>query len=321
MDRIRKDIIALFKSEGLAVTIDTNLIEIDFLDVSFNLEMDNFFLIGSRATPLSASILGQTIQFPSSNNCYRGPTDVFRIRHESALKSSEFNYRMKFEAFVENARQNRNSNVIWFNPPNSLNVNTNIGKVFLNLVRKHFPRSHKLSKTFNLNTIKISYSSMSSLKNLIKQQNSKILNKDQDKIQRPCNCRIKETCPLNGKCLHQCMVYKANTTYKEYYRAWEGEFKSRSNNHMQSFRSISNINDTELSKYLLTLKANGPDYHLKWSIKSYTFRYRCGTRRCDLCLTEKIIISLADPKVLLNKRTELISKCRHRSKFILNSVK
>ena len=43
MDRIRKDIIALFKSEGLSITINTNLIETDFLDVSFNLEMDNFF--------------------------------------------------------------------------------------------------------------------------------------------------------------------------------------------------------------------------------------------------------------------------------------
>ena len=43
MDRIRKNIIALFKSEGLSITINTNLIETDFLDVSFNLEMDKFF--------------------------------------------------------------------------------------------------------------------------------------------------------------------------------------------------------------------------------------------------------------------------------------
>ena len=174
---------------------------------------------------------------------------------------------MKFEAPVENARRNRNRKVIWFNPPYSLNVKTNIGKVFLKLVRKHFPRSHKLSKIFNLNTIKISYSSMPNVKNLIKQHNSKILNKDRDKIQRPCNCRIKESCPLNGKCLHQCMVYKAevstNTTYKEYYGASEGEFKSRYNNHRQSFRNISHINDTELSKYLSKLKANGTDCHLK----------------------------------------------------------
>ena len=75
--------------------------------------------------------------------------------YESALKNSGFNYSMKFEAPVENARRNRNRKVIWFNPRYSLNVKTNIGKVFLKLVRKHFPRSHKLSKIFNLNTIKI----------------------------------------------------------------------------------------------------------------------------------------------------------------------
>ena len=121
------------------------------------------------------------------------------------------------------------------------------------------------------------------------------------------------------------MVYKAEvcsyTTYKEYYGAPEGEFKSRYNNHAQSFRNISHINDTELSKYLWTLKANGTDYHLKWSLKSYASRYKCGTRRCNSCLTEKMIIALADSKVFLNKGTELISKCQHRSKFILNSVK
>ena len=37
LDRLRKDIISLFKSEGLSITIDTNLTETDFLDVSLNL--------------------------------------------------------------------------------------------------------------------------------------------------------------------------------------------------------------------------------------------------------------------------------------------
>ena len=40
MDRIKKYIIALLKPQGLSITIDTNLIETDFLDVSFNLKMD-----------------------------------------------------------------------------------------------------------------------------------------------------------------------------------------------------------------------------------------------------------------------------------------
>ena len=37
LDRIRKDIIALFKEEGLSITIETNLIETDFLGVTLNL--------------------------------------------------------------------------------------------------------------------------------------------------------------------------------------------------------------------------------------------------------------------------------------------
>ena len=100
--------------------------------------------------------------------------------------------------------------------------------------------------------IKISYSSMPNIKNLIKLHNSKILNKGRHKTQRPCHFRIKESCPLNGKCIHQCMVYKSevstNTTYKEYYGISKGEFKSRYNNRTQSFRNISHINHTELSK-------------------------------------------------------------------------
>ena len=37
LDRITKNIIVLFKKEGLCITIETNLVETDFLDVTFNL--------------------------------------------------------------------------------------------------------------------------------------------------------------------------------------------------------------------------------------------------------------------------------------------
>ena len=35
LDKMRKNIIALFKNEGLSITIETNLFEMDFLDVAF----------------------------------------------------------------------------------------------------------------------------------------------------------------------------------------------------------------------------------------------------------------------------------------------
>ena len=43
LDRIRKDIIALFKEEGLSITIEANLMETDFLDVTFNLATKKYF--------------------------------------------------------------------------------------------------------------------------------------------------------------------------------------------------------------------------------------------------------------------------------------
>ena len=36
LDRMIKNIISIFKNEGLSIIIETNLIETDFLDVTFN---------------------------------------------------------------------------------------------------------------------------------------------------------------------------------------------------------------------------------------------------------------------------------------------
>lgn len=85
-----------------------------------------------------------------------------------------------------------------------------------------------------------------------------------------------------------------NTTNKEYSGMTEGEFNSRYNNHTRTFRHISHINDMELPKYLWTLRASGRNYLLKWIIKLYASKYKCDTRRCDLCLTTEAVIALAD---------------------------
>ena len=54
-------------------------------------------------------------------------------------------------------KRNRSRNIIWFNPPFSSNVITNVAKLFLNLLNLHFPKSNKLHKIFNRNTVKVSY--------------------------------------------------------------------------------------------------------------------------------------------------------------------
>ena len=119
------------------------------------------------------------------------------------------------------------------------------------------------------------------------------------------------------------MVYEAKiltqNNFKLYYGTCEGEFKSRLYNHTKSF--LDRGNETELPKYIWQPKDESKSYNIRWNIFMYETPYKCGTRRCDLCLTEKYVIARADQEHLLNKRTEIISKCRHRNKYLMKYVK
>ena len=145
------------------------------------------------------------------------------------------------------------------------------------------------------------------MKNLIKQHNARVLKNQEHSEKRSCNCRGKDNCPLDGKCLHKCIVYQANEC-KEYFGTAEGEFKLHYNNHTMSFRHKKCVNDTELSKYFWKLNEENTDYNLQWSIKAYGFLYKCGTRNYD-------------QKKLLNKWKGLVFICTHRNKFLLSSIK
>ena len=80
---------------------------------------------------------------------------------------------------------------------------------------------------------------MSSMSSVIKQLNYKVLSTAEN-IDRLCNCRNKENCPLVSKCLQTCMVYKddviTNNDSHIYYGASDDEFKARYYNHTDSFR-------------------------------------------------------------------------------------
>ena len=165
---------------------------------------------------------------------------------------------------------------------------------------------------------------MSNMSSFIKQHNRNILSSPQNSEKRSCNCRNKNNWPLAGNCFKTCIIYrddviKLNETHL-YYGASDGVFKYRQNNHTNSLRNQDYENKTELSKHIWQLKRNVTEFNLKWKIAAYATPYRCCTRRCDLCLTKKYIIARAKKNNLLNKRTELISKCRHRNKYIFANI-
>ena len=119
--------------------------------------------------------------------------------------------------------------------------------------------------------------------------------------------------PLDGKCLVECIVYDAavftaNQT-KIYFGLAEDDFKSRYNNRTLSFPSKGYKHRNDLSNYIWSLKDSNTEFSLKWRIKTKAVPYKWGSRKCDLCLAEKVAIARYEEVGLLNKRTELLSKC------------
>ncbi len=54
------------------------------------------------------------------------------------------------------------------------------------------------------------------------------------------------------------------------------------------------------------MKDAGKEHKISWSIRAKTGVYTAGAKFCDVCLTEKTHILLADPKESLNIRTEIL---------------
>ena len=69
------------------------------------------------------------------------------------------------------------------------------------------------------------------------------------------------------------------------------------------------------------LKNHGFSNNLSSEIHKKASAYQCGSKRCDIFLSEKVSIICSDLDTLFNKRTALICKCHHRSKFLLVKAK
>ena len=110
-----------------------------------------------------------------------------------------------------------------------------------------------------------------------------------------------------------------NTT-ETYVGLTENEFKTRYRNHTSSFRHTKHRHSTELSKYIWTLKDGNIEHNISWKILSTSRAYNRSSKRCNLCIKEKFFIICRPHLATLNKRNELVSACRHRTKALLIST-
>ena len=186
LEKIKKKICKTFKDNGLNITIETNLHSTKYLDVTFNLKTGKYYpyrkqnkslqYIHKQSNhPLSiikriTSIISKRLSDISSEKEHfeKAATIYYEV-----LRNSGFNETLKFSPIIPTRRQ-RGRNIIWFNLLFSSNVKTNVGKLFLALLQKHFLRHYKL---FIKNNVKISCGYMPNIKSVIQNHNANLLSK------------------------------------------------------------------------------------------------------------------------------------------------
>ena len=166
-------------------------------------------------TSYSKLINSQTTHQLSSNKYHRRSAEEYLIHLVTKNTSPVYNNALKFSGCNENIqftstplpRRNRNRKIKWFNPPYSVNVKTNIGRIFLHLIEKHFPQHQKYRRLFNGNNVKMRCSCMPNLLCVIWNQNTSLLKDHASTEIKECSCRQKTECPLDKKCLSGYLVY------------------------------------------------------------------------------------------------------------------
>ena len=354
-EKTKQKLSAIFTENGLKITTETCVTATDYLDVYFNLEEGSYRpyrkpndrpLYIHKKSNHPRTIIKKLPKMISTRlsvlSCTKEVFDEASGEYVDALKRSGYNDQdlseFKYQTPTDKKKKRkRMRHVTWYNPPFCLSVKTDIGRRFLNLVKKHFPKKHPLHKAFNKNTVKVSYSNMRNIKAYIDKHNRTILTPPKPVNKNTCNCRKSRMadCPLQGKCLQESLVYQAdviptNTDQnnnnpiigtKTYYGNTGRTFKKRYYEHLETLNNKNSKKQTTLSKYCWQLKAKNIAHKIKWSIKSKAFPYQGGARYCDLCLEEKFIILMAPKDKTINARSEIMSKCRHKWKFSLESVK
>lgn len=338
-DRIRKHFQAIFKKHGLEVEIECNLKTVNFLDITLDLNNGSYkpyrkpnsetLYIHAKSNHPPNIIKQLPLSVETRLSKLSSDEQIFNEaskHYQETINKCGYNHKLTFTKSSNTAAapdKVRKRKIIWFNPPFSKNVSTNLGRLFLNLVNKHFHKEHRYSKIFNKNTLKLSYSCMPNVKSIINSHNRKILRQEEDQQKKLCNCLKKTECPLQNQCLSTNIIYEAKlapnsnqTDERTYIGLTEGTFKKRYANHKKSFHHHKYKSDTELAKEFWKLKDNNQNPTITWSTK-YRLHPTSNLSRCNLCLNEKLEILEYKGTNLLNTRDELVSKCRHRNKYKL----
>ena len=273
IEKTKKEVSNVFKSNGLQITIDANKKIVHFLDVTFDLKDESYkaymkpnnklSYVHRQSNHLPALLKNISLNINKRLTNISSSKEVFNesiAPYQQALKESGYDHKLTYnpEPTPRNKRK-RKRDITWYNPPFKSNIKTNLGKKFLHIVDKCFQKNHPLYKIFNRHTLKLSYSCMPNMKSIISSHHKHVLSNANATTPQPdtCNCRKKSDCPLEGKCPQTNVIYQATVTTEtttETYIGLATNFKEHYRNHKTSFRHSNRKNETELSQHVWSLQ-------------------------------------------------------------------
>ena len=337
--RITKDLHHLFKENGMKISVEQVGKTVNILDVTISSETGTYrpfrkpnssttYVNKSSNHPKSIlnNIPGMIARRLSSISSSEKEFNEAKGMYQHALDSAGYTSTISYvKPDTRKKRKNRRKEKIWYNPPFSKNVSTKIGKEFFDLLRLHFPPQHPLHNLINRRTVSMSYATMMNMDGIVRAHNKALMRKEEEKtgqdMNNNCNCRKKEDCPVKNKCLTEGVVYKATVNFgtnlqesRQYVGMTGSTFKSRLTTHKTTFRHERYRTETELSKFIWSLKDRDIRHNVTWDITDRAHTYKPGNITCNLCLAEKL--QILTNKNLLNKKSELLNKCPHRRKYL-----
>ena len=120
------------------------------------------------------------------------------------------------------------------------------------------------------------------------------------------------------------MIYKAEVVSgkgkRHYYGQTDRTFKERFYGHTSDLRHPSKAKSTSLSTYVWKIRNEGEDPTISWSKVKNARSYNPGNKNCNMCLEEKTTIARDKTKEILNKRSELMYKCLHKQRYLLENI-
>eukprot|EP00117_Sycon_ciliatum_P012858 scpid63030/ scgid13757/ len=221
-ERLKKKLVAVFTANDLRVTIETNLKVVSFLDVTFNLftggyrshrkpgDAPRYIHTRSNHPPnilqqLPAAISKHVSMNSSDADAFSQAAPMYNAALSASGYTETIQYIEPEQGEGRKKKRKRKRHITWFNPPFSRNVHTNVAATFLKLIDRHF-KNTPLAKLFNHNNVKVSYCCMPNVAASISSHNMRLLTKATP--EKPCSCRKKNECPLEGRCLASHIIIR-----------------------------------------------------------------------------------------------------------------